>query len=219
MTNKIAVITGASRGLGHALAKQLGASGCHIVALARTVGGLEELDDAIQKSGGPPATLVPVDLAAGHDQLDRLGAALHERFGKVDAFIHAAAMLGTLGPLAHTEPNEFQRVMNVNTVSAFRLLRSLDVLLRAAPQPQAVLVDCALGDDTVSYWGPYRTSKAALRTIGQTYAKESGVGVLHPCPSAMNTKLHTAAFPGGAPGLATPDHEAQKIIALMSGQG
>jgi NAD(P)-dependent dehydrogenase (short-subunit alcohol dehydrogenase family) len=215
MLNKVAVITGASRGLGRALAQQLGARGWHIVALARTVGGLEELDDSIQYSGGPPATLVPLDLTAGHEQLDRLGATLHERFGTINLFIHAAAMLGTLTPLAHADPNEFQRVLNVNAISAFRLLRSFDALLRAAPNAHTALIDCNLGDDTVSYWAPYRASKAMLRVMGQSYAKESGVPVLHPCPAAMDTKLHATAFPGGVPNLASADAEAVKIIDLL----
>ncbi|MGE3769917.1 MAG: SDR family NAD(P)-dependent oxidoreductase [Bdellovibrionales bacterium] len=219
-TPKVAVITGASRGLGFALAKQLGLAGVQVVALARTVGGLEELDDAIQKAGGPRAALVPVDLASGHDQLDRLGATLHERFGKLDIFIHAAAMLGTLSPITHADPNEFQRVMNVNATSCYRLFRSLDALLRAANGAKVITMDCDLGDDTVSYWGPFRASKALLQTMTETYARESGNGgisVFSHTPQPMATKLHATAFPGiTSEFLATPDDEASNIISTYS---
>ena len=211
--NKVAVVTGATRGLGFALAQQLGARGAQVVALARTVGGLEALDDSIQKSGGPKAVLVPIDLTSAHDQIDRLGATLHERFGRIDIFIHAAAMLGTLGPLAHGDPNEVQRVMNVNAVSAYRFYRSFDALMRGGT---VVAIDCALGDDSTAYWGPYRASKAALRVFTETYARESGVRALLPCPAAFDSKLYRAAYPGGdAAALSTVEVEAEKIIQML----
>lgn len=218
--NRIAVVTGASRGLGFELAKQLGTQGAQVVAIARTVGGLEELDDAIQAAGGPAAALVPLDLGAGHDQLDALGATLHQRFGRVDMLVHSAAMLGALGPLTHQDPAQFQRVLMVNCTAAWRLLRSLDALLRQSPNVDVILPDCDLGDDTTAYWGPYRASKAALRTLAHTFAREMqqhGTITVHtPLPAAMPTKLHTAAFPGiDAANLSTAQAEAAKILASL----
>lgn len=215
--NKIALVTGASRGLGRALALQLGTAGAQVIATARTVGGLEELDDAIQRAGGPRPTLVPLDLGAGHDQIDQLGATLFQRFGRLDFFVHAAAMLGTLAPLTHQDPVQFTRLMQVNVTAPFRLLRSLEPLLKQSAHAQVLLMDCALGDETQAFWGPYRASKAALRTLGATYAREmqgTNISVSMPCPAPMATKLHATAFPGiPDETLANPEAEAKQILA------
>lgn len=217
---KIALVTGASRGLGRAIAIQLGAGGAQVVAIARTVGGLEEVDDAIQKAGGKPATLVPLDLGAGHDQIDTLGKTLFDRFGHVDIVVHAAAMLGTLAPVAHQDPAQYQRVMQVNTTSAFRILRSLDPLLQQSKGAHVIFTDCNLGDDTMAFWGPYRASKAALRMLAESYRREvanvTQIKVHIPVPAPMGTKLHGTAFPGiPAETLATPEAEATKILAAL----
>lgn len=193
---RVALVTGASRGLGRALAEQLGAAGAQLVAVARTVGGLEEMDDAVQQAGGPKALLAPLDLADG-EGIDRLGGALHERFGRVDILVHAAAHAAPLTPTAHLEPKELDRLLAINATATARLIRSIDPLLRVAEKPQAVFViDRKSG---APFWGGYGASKAAGEALARSYGAESGAGerpvATHlfeppPMPTALRARTH-----------------------------
>src|SRR5262249_43253901 len=160
LQNRIALVTGASRGIGYAVAKALAREGAHIVAVARTVGGLEELDDAIRKDGGS-ATLVPVDLA-DLDGLARLGAALNERYGKLDVLVGNAGVLGPASPLGHIEPKQWNDVMTVNVTANFQLIRCMEPLLRNSDAGRAVFISSGAASLARSYFGPYRPPKAPL---------------------------------------------------------
>ena len=139
LTGKIALITGASRGIGAAVAKRFAAEGAHVIITGRTIGGLEEVDDAIQIAGGTPATIVPLDLRS-HDMIDALGAQIYERFGKLDILVGNAATLGTLSPIAHASPSEVEDVFSINTIANARLLRSFDPLLRLSKAGRVIMV-------------------------------------------------------------------------------
>jgi NAD(P)-dependent dehydrogenase (short-subunit alcohol dehydrogenase family) len=218
---RIALVTGASRGIGRAVALELARGGAHIVALARTQGALEELDDEIKALGGA-ATLVPCDLA-DHDALDRLGAGLFERWGRLDVLVGNAGILGPLTPLAHIEPKDWARVMAVNVTANWRLIRSLDPLLRAAPAGRAVFVTSGAAHRAAMkpYWGAYAVSKAALEAMARTYAAEtapmSAVTVMLANPGPLRTRMRAQAMPGEDPlTLAAPDEFAKKIAALCA---
>lgn len=216
LDGKIALVTGASRGIGAATAKALAAKGAHVIALARTVGGLEELDDEIKKLGGT-ATLVPADLRK-YDDLDRMGAALHERFKKLDILVGNAGQLGTLSPIAHIDMKVWDEVIAVNVTANYRLIRSLDPLLRAADAGRAVFVTSGAANKATAYWGPYAVSKAAMDMLVRTYAAETSttkikVNLLNPGP--IRTRMRAKAMPGEDPmSLEPPEHVAAKIVEL-----
>ncbi len=170
---RIALVTGASRGIGRAMALALARRGAHVVALARTQGALDELDDEIGAMGGQ-ATLVPCDLA-DFDALDRLGAALFDRFGRLDVLVGNGGILGPLTPLAHADPKDWNKVMAVNVTANWRLIRSLDPLLRASSAGRALFITSGAAHRArmKPYWGPYAVSKAALEAIARTYAAEN----------------------------------------------
>ena len=218
LEGRVALVTGASRGIGAAVAKLFAAQGAHIIALARTVGGLEELDDAIAAAGGS-ATLVPQDLA-DLDAIDRLGAALHERFGKLDILVANAGVLGVLSPIAHVEPKVWDETMLLNVTVNFRLIRSLDPLLRLSDAGRAIFVTSGAARAPRAYWGPYGTSKAALDYMVGTWAQEVAktsirVNLLN--PGATRTGMRAAAMPGEDPGtLPTPDDIAPAFLDLAS---
>lgn len=197
---RVAVVTGASRGIGYQLAKALGAAGAHVVAVARTVGGLEELDDDIKAAGGT-ATLVPLDLR-DFEALDRLGAAIFERWKKLDMLVGNAGVLGTLSPLGHVEPKVFDEVMAVNVTANWRLIRSLDPLLRQSDAGRALFLSSGAAHKCKAYWGPYSISKAALEALVRTYAAETRqtpirVNLVNPGP--MRTAMRAKAMPGEDP--------------------
>jgi len=169
LSNRIALVTGASRGIGRAAAKALAAAGAHVIAVARTVGGLEELDDEIQAAGGS-TTLVPLDLK-DFPALDRLGASIFERWGRLDAFLANAGSLGVLSPLGHIEPKVFQELIDVNITANWRLIRSLDPLLRQSDAGRAVFVTSGAARKHTAYWGGYAMAKAALEMLALTYAR------------------------------------------------
>jgi NAD(P)-dependent dehydrogenase (short-subunit alcohol dehydrogenase family) len=199
LEGRVALVTGASRGIGAAVAKLFAAQGAHIIALARTVGGLEELDDAIAAAGGT-ATLVPQDLA-DLDAIDRLGAALHERFGKLDILVANAGVLGVLSPIAHVEPKVWDETMLLNVTVNFRLIRSLDPLLRLSDAGRAIFVTSGAARAPRAYWGPYGTSKAALDYMVGTWAQEvlkTNIRVNLINPGATRTAMRATATPGGA---------------------
>jgi NAD(P)-dependent dehydrogenase (short-subunit alcohol dehydrogenase family) len=218
LEGRVALVTGASRGIGAAVAKLFAAHGAHVVALARTVGGLEELDDAIAATGGA-ATLVPQDLA-DLDAIDRLGAALHERFGKLDIMVANAGVLGVLSPIAHVEPKVWDETMLLNLTVNYRLIRGLDPLLRLSDAGRAIFVTSGVSRGPRAYWGPYGTSKAALDYMVGTWALEvekTSIRVNLVNPGATRTGMRAAAMPGEDPTtLQTPEDIAPVFLELAS---
>jgi NAD(P)-dependent dehydrogenase (short-subunit alcohol dehydrogenase family) len=218
LKGRVALVTGASRGLGAAVAKRLAAEGAHIVALARTQGGLTELDDAIQAAGGEPATLVPLDLTKP-DDIDAMGAALYERFGRLDILVGNAGVLGTLSPAGHFTKEVWAEVMAVNLTANWRLIRCFDQLLRRSDAGRAVFITCAQGRAHTPYWGAYAASKAALETLVKTWAAEvadvSPLRVNLVDPGPMRTRLRARAFPGeDATKHPTPEDRAGMVVEL-----
>lgn len=218
LDGKIALVTGASRGIGRAAAKALAASGAHVILVARTVGALEEVDDEIQSAGGS-ATLVPLNLR-DFDALDRLGATIFERWGRLDAFLGNAGSLGVITPLAHLEPKAFQELIEVNVTANWRLIRSLDPLLRRAGAGRALFVTSGAARKHTPFWGGYAMAKAALESLALTYAAEcAGTNVkanlLSPGP--LRTAMRAKAMPGEDPDtLERPEAVAPLIVELLS---
>jgi len=216
LLGKIALVTGASRGIGYATALALARAGAHVVAVARTVGGLEELDDAIRAAGGS-ATLVPLDLK-DYEGIARLAAALNERYRRLDILIANAGILGPLSPLGHVPPNEWDEVMAVNVTANWHLVRSMDPLLRMSDAGRVVFLTSGVGANPRAYWGPYAISKAALDALARTYAAETvttnvRVNLLSPGPT--RTRMRAAAMPGEDPmSLKTAEPVADKIVEL-----
>lgn len=213
---RVVVITGASRGIGYALAKAFGATGAHVVAVARTVGGLEELDDEIKASGGA-ATLVPLDLK-DHDAIDRMGLALYERFGKVDVLVGNAGILGPLTPVGHIKPKDFDELLSINVTANYRLIRSLDPLLRQSAAGRALFLTSGRASKALPFWSGYAMSKAALDTIVRTYAAEMintpvRANLLSPGP--IRTAMRARAVPGEDPAsVATADSLIAPVMEL-----
>src|SRR5262249_10139224 len=171
LADRIALVTGASRGIGYATALALAKAGAHIVALARTVGGLEELDDAIKAFGGS-ATLVPLDLK-DYEGIDRLGLALHERFRRLDVMIGKAGILGPRSPPRPVQAQAWDEVMAVNVTANWRLIRAMDRLLQRSDAGRVVFISSGVAALALAYWGPYAVSKAALEALARTYAAET----------------------------------------------
>jgi NAD(P)-dependent dehydrogenase (short-subunit alcohol dehydrogenase family) len=212
-SSRIALVTGASRGIGRAAALALSKAGAHVILVARTVGGLEEVDDEIQKAGGT-ATLVPLDLK-DFPALDRLGASIYERWGKLDAFLGNAGVLGALTPLSHLEPKLFQELLDVNVTANWRLIRSLDPLLRASDAGRVVLMSSGAARKHTPYWGGYAMSKAALESLALTYAAECDgtkvrVNLLNPGP--LRTRMRARALPGEDPQALDPPEAVVPLI-------
>jgi NAD(P)-dependent dehydrogenase (short-subunit alcohol dehydrogenase family) len=216
LAGRIALITGASRGIGSATALALAKAGAHVVAVARTVGGLEELDDAIRDLGGT-ATLVPLDLK-DYAGIDRLALALHERFKRLDVLVGNAGILGPLSPLGHVEATAWDDVMAVNVTANWRLIRAMDPLLRRSDAGRAVFLTSEIAALAVAYWGPYAASKAALEVLARTYAAETAttpVRVNLFAPGPLRTRMRAQAMPGEDPmTLETADKVAEKIVEL-----
>jgi NAD(P)-dependent dehydrogenase (short-subunit alcohol dehydrogenase family) len=218
LAGRVALVTGASRGIGRAAAIALGAAGAHVVLVARTVGGLEETDDEIRKVGGK-ATLVPMNLR-DFDAIDRLGASLFERWGRLDAFLGNAGVLGQLTPLAHLEPKTFQEVLEVNVTANWRLIRSLDPLLRQSDAGRVLFVTSGAAQKHTAYWGAYALSKAALEVLALTYAAECvatniKVNLINPGP--VRTLMRRKAMPGEDPStLVKPEEMASKVVEMLS---
>ena len=212
----IACVTGASRGIGREVAKQLAAGGAHVVAVARTQGGLESLDDEIMQAGGT-ATLVPIDLK-DFDAIDRLGLAIHERWGRLDILVANGAILGPISPLGHVIPKEWDMTVATNITAQWRLVRSLDPLLQASTGGRAVFVTSGAATKCRPFWGPYSVTKAALDALARTYAAEtekSAIRVNLFNPGPIRTSMRAQAMPGEDPTtLETPDGPASAIVAL-----
>jgi NAD(P)-dependent dehydrogenase (short-subunit alcohol dehydrogenase family) len=219
LQGRIALVTGASRGVGRAVALELARRGAHIVALARTQGALEELDDAIRAEGSE-ATLTPCDIKA-FDALDQLGAAIYERWGKLDILVGNAGVTGPVTPLGHVEPKEWDDTFAINVTANWRLIRSLDPLLRASDAGRVVFVTADAAHAARPYWGPYAASKAALDALVRTYAAETknitAVRVMAVDPGPLRTRLRAVVMPGEDPlTLRTPEDLAPKIAALCA---
>ncbi len=216
LANRVALVTGASRGLGKSAALALAREGAHVIAMARTQGGLTELDDEIRSLGGS-ATLVPADMR-DYDAIDRLGAAIFERWKRLDILIGNAGILGKLTPVAHVEPKLWDEVMGVNVTSNYRLIRSLDPLLRASDAGRAVFVTSGLAHKCWAYWGPYSISKAALEAMVKTYSAEIATSTARAncfSPGATRTKMRATAMPGEDPeSLPHPDEVAAQIVPM-----
>ncbi len=218
LAGRIALVTGASRGIGAAVARLFAREGAHVVAVARTVGGLEELDDAIRTAGGT-ATLVPQDLGE-FDALDKLGAALHERYGRLDILVGNAGVLGGLTPVNHIEPKVWDEALAINLTANYRLIRSLDPLLRRSDAGRAIFVTTGATRGPRPYWATYGTTKAALEYLVLTWAAElakTAIRVNLVNPGATRTAMRAAAMPGEDPEtLPTPDDIAPVFLDLAT---
>jgi NAD(P)-dependent dehydrogenase (short-subunit alcohol dehydrogenase family) len=218
MSGRVALVTGASRGIGRAAAKALAGEGAHVILVARTVGGLEEVDDEIQRAGGT-ATLVPLDLK-DFPALDRLGASIYERWGKLDAFLGNAGTLGALTPLSNLEPKMFQELIDINVTANWRLIRSLDPLLKKSDAGRALFVTTGAARKHMPFWGAYAITKAALESLVLTYAAECAstnvkANLLSPGP--MRTRMRAKAMPGEDPqSLQPPEAVASMIVEWLS---
>ncbi len=199
LKDRIALVTGASRGIGRAVAKRFAEEGAHLILTARTQGALEELDDEIRELGGA-ATLVPTDLT-DFAAIDGMGAAVFERFKRLDILVGNAAILGTLSPLGHIDPKTWDQVMAINLTANWRLIRSFDPLLKASSSGRAIFVTSGAAENT-AYWGGFAVSKAALETLVKVYAAElakTPVRANLVDPGPVRTALRASAFPGEDP--------------------
>ena len=215
---RVAVITGASRGIGAAVARRFAREGAHVVLVARTVGGLEEVDDAVRAAGGT-ATLVPLDLL-DFAAIDRLGGTIAERHGRLDVLVGNAATLGGLRPMGHFPPDEWDRVFALNVTANWRLIRGFDALLRASDAGRAIFVTSGAARMSVAYWGAYSASKAALESIARIYAAEvakTSVRVNLLDPGEVRTRMRAEAMPGEDPmTLPHPDEIAGAFVDLAA---
>ncbi|CAN5150835.1 SDR family NAD(P)-dependent oxidoreductase [soil metagenome] len=220
LAGHIALVTGASRGIGRASALALAAAGSQTIAIARSQGGLEELDDDIRKAGGLKPVLVPLDLLEP-DGLDHLGLALHERFGRLDLMVHAAASLGPLTPVAHLEPKHFDRVVAANLTASYRLIRAMEPLLRAAPAGKAIFLTSSVASKPAAFWGGYAATKAGVDAMVRCWADEiehTGVQAVILDPGGMRTRMRAEAYPGENPEtLPSPDEIGPLIVELCQG--
>lgn len=214
LTGKVVLVTGASRGIGYQAALEAARRGAHVIALARTIGGLEDLDDEIKAMGGE-ATLVPLDLK-DFDGIDRLGAAIFERWGRLDGLIGNAGLLGVITPVPHLDPKEFEQTFAVNVTANYRLIRSLDLPLRQAEAGRAVFVSSGAANSARPFWGVYAASKAALEALVKSYAAEVGITPVRVnvfWPGAVRTAMRAKAMPGEDPD--TLPHPAAIVPTLV----
>jgi len=218
LDGRIALITGASRGIGAAVARRFAAEGAHLILVARTTGGLEEVDDQVQKaSDGQSATLVPIDLTDG-EKIDQMAAAVYERFGRLDVLVGNAATLGILSPVGHIDPEVWERAFALNVTANWRLIRGFDPLLRASEAGRAIFVTSGAARNPRAYWSAYAATKAALEAMVTCYAGETAksdlrVNILD--PGVVRTDMRATAFPGEDPEtLPTPDTITETFVAL-----
>jgi NAD(P)-dependent dehydrogenase (short-subunit alcohol dehydrogenase family) len=216
LASRIALVTGASRGIGYAAARALARAGAHIVAVARTQGGLEELDDEIRQDGGS-ATLVPLNLT-DFDGIARLGAALHERHGKLDILVGNAGVAGPSSPLGHIELKPWTDVMAINVTANFQLIRCMEPLLKRSDAGRAVFITSGAASKALAYMGPYAASKAALETLVRVWANETASTPLRInlfSPGPIRTRMRAQVFPGEDPmTLDTPEQAAEFIVPM-----
>jgi NAD(P)-dependent dehydrogenase (short-subunit alcohol dehydrogenase family) len=218
LASRIALVTGASRGIGYAAAKALAKAGAHVIAVARTQGGLEELDDEVRKDGGHPLTLVPLDLT-DYQAIGRLGGTIFERHGKLDVLVGNAGIAGPSSPLGHIELKPWLDVIGLNLNVNFQLIRCMEPLLRASDAGRAVFLTSRAGGKAPAYRGPYAASKAGLETLVQVWAKEvantSAIRINLFDPGPTRTKLRATVMPGEDPEtLPTPDEVVEQLLPL-----
>ncbi|MEO8758582.1 MAG: SDR family NAD(P)-dependent oxidoreductase [Devosia sp.] len=217
LEGKIVLVTGASRGIGYQAALEAARRGAHVIAVARTIGGLEDLDDEIKKLGGG-TTLVPLDLRDG-DGIDRLGKAIFDRWGHLDGFVANAGQLGVITPVAHLDIKDFDLTFAVNVTANYRLIRSLDLPLRQAEAGRAVFVSASSSQSARPFWGAYAASKAALEALVKSYASELSVSKVKAnvfWPGAVRTAMRAKAMPGEDPDTLTkPVTVAPKLIDMI----
>ena len=217
LAGKVALVTGASRGIGAAVAERFAREGAHPMLVARTVGGLEEVDDRIRAAGGK-ATLVPLDLR-DFGKIDDLAAALYQRFGRLDILVGNAAEFGVFSPLGHIDPAMWNQILDLDLTANWRLIRVMDPLLRLAPAGRAIFVTSRLGRDALPYYGPYAVAKAGLETMVRMWAGEIGrltrVRANLIDPGVVRTRLRERIFPGEDPApLPSPDSVAGAFVEL-----
>jgi NAD(P)-dependent dehydrogenase (short-subunit alcohol dehydrogenase family) len=218
LKDRIALITGASRGIGRAVALAFAREGAHVLLLARTRKALEEVDDQVRAYGGK-ATLIPLDLADGK-AIDALGPSLYERFGRLDVLVGNAGILGRLTPLTHIPSEHWERTLAVNVTANWRLIRTLDPLLRRSDAGRVIFVTSGVAHSSRAYWAPYSVSKAALETLAKTYANEtadSPIKVNLIDPGATATRMRAEAYPGeDQAALRTPEQVAETFVVLVT---
>lgn len=218
LSGRIALVTGASRGIGRAVAKRFAAEGAEVICVARTQGALEELDDEIAESGGK-AVLAPQDLT-DFEAIDRMAAGVAQRYGRLDILVgNAGEIGGGLAPVGHLEPKQFAKAFDVNVTANYRLIRAFDPLLRLSEAGRAIFVTSGVTQDVFPYWGAYAASKAALEALVRTWAAEIGritrvkVNLLD--PGIVATRMRAQAFPGEDPATLTqPEAVAGAFVAL-----
>jgi NAD(P)-dependent dehydrogenase (short-subunit alcohol dehydrogenase family) len=216
LEGRLALITGASRGIGRAVAHAMAKAGAHVIITARRVSGLEDLDDEIRAFGGN-ATLVKLDLTDG-DKVDALGPTIYERWGRLDILVGNAGILGPLSPLPHITVDSWNAVLDINLNANWRLIRTCDPLLRNSDAGRVIFVSSGAADGERAYWGSYAVSKAALEVLAKTYAHEVAntnvrVNLINPGPTRTN--MRAQAFPGEDPEtLPTPDDVASLFVEL-----
>jgi NAD(P)-dependent dehydrogenase (short-subunit alcohol dehydrogenase family) len=218
LKDRIALITGASRGIGAAVAQIFAKEGAHVLLLARGRKALEQVDDRIRQEGGK-ATLIPLDLADGK-AIDALGPTLYERFGRLDVLVGNAAILGRLSPLTHIPSEHWERSFAINVTANWRLIRTLDPLLRRSEVGRVIFVTSGVARSARAYWAPYSITKAALEALAKTYANETSdsrikVNVID--PGATATRMRAEAYPGeDQTTLRTPEDVAELFVALAT---
>jgi NAD(P)-dependent dehydrogenase (short-subunit alcohol dehydrogenase family) len=216
LAGRVALVTGASRGIGRAVALRFAREGADVVLVARTGAALEEVDDEI-RAGGGAATLVPADLTQ-YDVIDRMGAAVYERWGRLDVLVGNAGMLGVLSPLSHISPEVWDQVLAVNVTANWRLIRSFDPLLRASPAGRLIFVTSGVASGR-AYWGPYAVSKGALETMVRTYAAEVAktpvrANLVNPGPT--RTSMRANAYPGEDPASVKPPEAVTDVFVDLA---
>ena len=217
LSNRIALVTGASRGIGAATALAVAKAGAHVIAIARTTGGLEEIDDQIRAAGGSGATLVPLDMT-DTGGISRLADALDKRYGRLDVLIGNAAILGDVSPLGHVQPKSWDDVLAINVTANWHLIRFLDPLLQKSDAGRAVFITSGAASNARAYRGPYSVSKAALDVLARTYAAETAatkvrVNLFNPGPT--RTRMRATVMPGEDPAaLPKPAQVAESILPL-----
>lgn len=218
LEGKISLVTGATRGIGRAIALGLADAGAHVIAVGRTQGALEALDDEIKSHGHEPATLVPLDLKEG-DGIDRLGAAIYERWGRLDLLVAAAGLLGVVTPMAQLDVKVWDQVMAVNLTANYRLIRSMDPLLRRSDAGRAIFLSSGVAANPRAFWSAYAVSKAGLEAMARIYADETAhtpvrVAVVNPGP--MRTRMRAQAFPGEDPQTLPPPEEILPLVLQLA---